>query len=329
MTGTITELVGRIIGIFFILFIGYTAAKIKWISPDSMKTLNKILLNIASPCLIIHIMTTFDIPEGTWELTGWILGILIIIYIVSTLIGWLFSKQFRVPYEERGIYMYSLTYTNNGFLGLPIGAAIFGAASQGFFLMVLGNLFTVMITFSFGILTVAQNHTPKRSLKETLKPMLNIPICSGLLGIALMLLNMNVDFPEAANQIFNVFDGVLEMVGDMMIPLSMLIVGAQLAGSRPRDVLFEKRYYWLTFLRLIAMPGILYLLLTWLHVPPMATFILVLTVALPSAALVVIFAQEYGKNTKSAAEIVFITTLFSLITLPLALIFFLSPLISP
>ena len=311
-------LIGKIIGIFVIIFIGYTAAKISWISPGSMKTLNKILLNIASPCLIIHIMTTFTIPEGTWVLTGWILGILVVVYAVSTLTGWLFARQVRAPREERGIYMYALTYTNNGFLGLPMAAAVFGAESQGFFLMVLGNLFTIMITFSLGIMTIARNHTSRPSLRETLRPMLNIPIITGLLGVALMLLN--VTLPDAA-------DEILKMLGDMMVPLSMLIVGAQLAGSRPRDVLLDKKYYWLSALRLIAIPGILYLLLIWLHVPPMATVIPVLTVALPSAALVVVFAEEYGKNTKLAAEIVFITTLFSILTLPLALLL-VSPLIS-
>jgi len=318
MTGSIADLTGRIIAVFFIIFIGYTAARIGWISSGSMKTLNKILLNIACPCLIIHIMTTFEIPEGTWTLTGWILGILVIIYAASTIIGWMFSRQFRVPCEERGIYMYSLTYTNNGFLGLPIAAAIFGFDSQGFFLMVLGNIFTVMITFSFGILTVARNHASGRSLKEILKPMLNIPIFTGLFGITLMLLDVN--FPDAAN-------GALKMLGDMVVPLSVLIVGAQLAGSHPGDIFLEKKYYWLSALRLIAIPGILYLLLTLFRIPPMAIFILVLTVALPSAALVVVFAEEYGKNTRVAAEIVLITTLLSLITLPLVLIF-LSPLIS-
>jgi predicted permease len=303
-------LIGKIIGIFFILFIGYIAAKVGWIQPGAMKSLNKILINIAQPSLILYIMTNQAMRDETWLLVYWVLGILAVMYAASTFLGRLFTRISRVAEDDRGIYSYALTYTNNGFLGLPVAQIAFGTGSEGLFLMIIGNTFGVFLMFTAGILTLTQNRVQKQTIKETLKSMLNLPIIAALAGIALLLLNIRL--PAVAND-------MLFLLGSMMAPLAMLIVGAQLAGSHARSVFSEKKYYWVAALRLIAIPGALYVLLTLLHAPPILTAVVVLTAALPSAALTVVFAEEYGKNTKLAAEIVFITTLFSIITLPLVL----------
>ncbi|MCL1916868.1 MAG: AEC family transporter [Peptococcaceae bacterium] len=303
-------LIGKIIGIFFIIFIGYATTKIGWIQPIATKSLNKILLNIALPSLILYTITHQDMREGIWLLIYWVLGALTVVYAASTLIGRLLTKLCRVEDNDCGIYTYSLTYTNNSFLGLPVAQIIFGTASEGFFLMVIGSILSMFLMFSIGIMTLTQNHGRKRTLKETLNLMLNVPVCTALLGVVLLLLN--VQLPAVVNDI-------LSLLGSMVAPLSMLIIGVQLARSHARGVFREIRYYGVAVLRLIAIPGILYILLTLLHAPPLATAILVLTAAMPSAVAVVVFAEEYGKNAELAAGIVFITTLFSIITLPVAL----------
>jgi predicted permease len=303
-------LLGKLIGIFIIILIGYIAAKAGWITQDSTKSLSRILINIASPCLILYTMTHFTAQEGTWVLAGWVLALLAVFYVLCTLAGRLYSRLTRVPEPDRGIYTFSLTYTNNGFLGLPMAQILFGAESEGFFLMIIGNLFGLILFFSAGILTITQNTGHKRTIREFIKPLINVPIFAALSGIALMLLNVKLPVP---------INETLLILGNMMIPLAMLIVGAQLAGSRIRDVLREKKYYSLTALRLVVIPATVFILLTLFQVPPLATAAVVLTAALPSAALAVVFAEEYNKNTKLAAEIVFVTTLFSVITLPVVM----------
>ncbi|MCL1853161.1 MAG: AEC family transporter [Peptococcaceae bacterium] len=303
-------LIFKIIGIPAIIFIGYAATKIGWIQPVSIKTLNKLLINIAQPSLIIFTMTQQTMREGIETLVFGVLGLLAAFYALSAFIGWLFARVSRVPKGDRGIYEFCLTYTNNGFLGLPIALIVFGAASEWFFLMVMGNILSIFLFFSTGILTVTKNSAQKRSLKEIFKPLLNMSIFSAIAGLILMLLH--IQLPAPAND-------TLSLLGNMMAPLAMLIVGAQLAQNPIRSILRQTRYYWVAFLRLIAIPGALFLLLTGLRLPPQITVILVLTAALPSPALSVVFAEEYGKNAKLAAELVFVTTLLSIITLPIVL----------
>ncbi|MCL1791995.1 MAG: AEC family transporter [Peptococcaceae bacterium] len=303
-------LIFKIIGIPTVILIGYIATKLGWIQPVSLKTLNKLLINIAQPSLIIYTMTHQTMGEGIGQLILWVIGLLAVFYAVSAFIGWLFARITHVPVEDRGIYEFSLTYTNNGFLGLPIALIVFGAASEWFFLMVMGNIFCVFLFFSTGILTITKNSSRKRTRKELFEPLLNMSIFSALIGLFLMLLHIQLPTPV---------NDTLSLLGNMMAPLAMLIVGVQLAQNPIRSIFSETRYYWVALMRLIAIPGALFLVLTNLPIPSPVVVILVLTAALPSPALSVIFAEEYGKNAKLAAEIVFVTTLLSIITLPFVL----------
>ena len=108
-----------------------------------------------------------------------------------------------------------------------------------------------------------------------------------------------------------------EMVGNMTAPLSMIVIGGMLTKVNLKESLKDRFLYLISILRLFIIPlglwGILYLL----KVDSSITNIIVICQAMPAATLCPILAKTYDRNYKYASEIVVVTTLFSMISIPI------------
>ena len=129
------------------------------------------------------------------------------------------------------------------------------------------------------------------------------------------------------------FTGVLTIVGTLgfmlsisvkitlvvvvLTPLSLLVVGSLLAGLSVGKVFASPRLWALTAVRLLVLPALLWLLLGWMNVePPMVAGIAVILMAMPTAVNGSMLSMEYGGDTECMAQITFLTTLVSIITIP-------------
>ena len=99
--------------------------------------------------------------------------------------------------------------------------------------------------------------------------------------------------------------------------LSLLVVGSLLAGLPARQVFASPRLWVLSAVRLLGMPTLLWVILTWMHVePPMVAGVAVVLMAMPTAVNGTMLSLEYGGDTDCMAQITFLTTLASIITIP-------------
>ena len=109
----------------------------------------------------------------------------------------------------------------------------------------------------------------------------------------------------------------VEFVGSITTPLSLLVVGSLLAGLPIGRVFASPRLWALTTLRLLGLPALLWAVLGWMHVePPMVAGIAVILMAMPTAVNGSMLSMEYGGDTECMAQITFLTTLVSIITIP-------------
>ena len=108
-------------------------------------------------------------------------------------------------------------------------------------------------------------------------------------------------------------------MGDACVPLSMIVIGVSLAHASWKNVLKSKNINMVVFLRLIVLP----ILIAWITLPlPISTFnreLLVISGALPAGSMIVVLAKEYKANDGLASAGVFLTTLLSVVTIPLML----------
>ncbi len=299
-----------IFSLFALMLVGLLACKINWLPLESANFLSKILINIATPSFIIASMNEQTYDPNILASLAQVLLLYLATLVVSRLISAIYLKRVKVDNEDRGVYHNFLIFTNNGFMGLPLSYAFFGA--EGLFYAVWIN-----IVMNFFLYTVGTYYASKLdddssiigpNFKNQLKKILNMPFFAACIGCVLYF--GQLELSQVVADSFN-------HLGGMMTPLAMLIFGMQLAQSNPFKLLLNGKLLLMSLLRLVLIPGITFGVLWLLQLPPLTTCIITLIACLPCATMPVTLAQLAGGNAKLAAEGVLVSVIFSIITLPL------------
>lgn len=294
--------------LFALIFLGFYIGKRKIVRQDSAPDLSNLVLKITMPVTVF--CSIVDQRDGgnlgsCWQI---FVGILLL-HLASGLLGFVLVRLFRVKKEDQGVWIFTCLFTNNGFMGLPLALSIFG--SQGMFLMALGNIISNLLIFSVGIrlLTMHYPMTDRISLRKMFVNNINLAV---VLGFVFLMLHLPV--PEVA-------DKLLTYISNITSGLSMLVVGLSLSRLPFREVFRDKKMLLLPVIRLLLIPlcviGILQILP--FEMDGSIRSILILSAALPAASAQSMITEQYRTNTSAAARAVFVTTLFSVITVPLVM----------
>lgn len=206
--------------------------------------------------------------------------------------------------EERCIMQYGTLVTNSGFAGLPIVSGAYGEA--GLFLASLFIIPTRVLMWSAGIsLFTTQS---KGRLKKVL---LNPGIIAVFLGLGQMILQ--IPLPGFVGT-------AVENVGGCTSPLAMILVGAILADVSVKAV-FEPKAFLLVAVRQLMLPALCLAVLRALGTDPLTLGVSVVLSGMPIGSTTAILAKQYGADAGFASKCVFISTLSSLITVPLLTLF--------
>jgi len=116
--------------------------------------------------------------------------------------------------------------------------------------------------------------------------------------------------------ITGVFASAIDSLGSMTSPLSMILIGATLANMKLK-VLLDKSVLYTSFFRLIAFPVLIALLLKPFGLEPMIVNVCVILLAMPVASNTAAMAERYGGDYKFASAVVSVSTLLSVVTVPI------------
>lgn len=296
----------KIFSVFSISFIGYIANKIKWLPVESTKYLSLLLINIASPCLVLYSMSQQELTKETISSVVQVAGLMLLAEVAATVIAFFAVKIMKVPAADRGVYQAALVLTNSGFMGFPLALAVFG--ERGLFLMIIANAVFTLYTYTAGILMLISGKEEKLTLRMAVKSIISMPVISSIIG--LLIFTFGIPLPS-------LLANFLDTVGGITIPLSMIIIGIQLAESKTKEVLTNKHIFETLILRLVIFPAILFAAFMWIPVNTFVLCIVIFAMAMPTAAITPVLSEIYGANAKLAAQVVFVTTMFSLITIPI------------
>ena len=128
--------------------------------------------------------------------------------------------------------------------------------------------------------------------------------------LALILALARVQLPPIVGETLN-------FVGDMTVPLSLILVGSLLAGLPVKSVFSSVRLWILSGLRLMVLPAVLAVLLSFLDISPLVKGVAIVQSAMPMAVNGSMLCLEYGGDTETMAQATFITTLAAIITIPI------------
>ena len=297
-----------IAAIFILLVCGMVLRKAKVINDVASKNLSKLVICIAQPALIINSLLAIDYSAEMMESVAFVFIFGIILHFILAIPAFLSVKFFK-DMDERKLTEFSLLYTNCGFIGLPILDALF--CPMGTFLGAFYMITFHLTLWTWGISIFARK---RNDIKLTLrKVFINYGTVPSFIGVLLFFLK--AFFPN----IFTLPEFVgasLGYLASLCTPISLLIAGALIYKIGLAQLFINAKLYYFSFLKLIAFPLFTALLTRLLGFDALFIVFFTAITALPSASMVSMLAETYDINPEYSSLNVGISTLFSVITIP-------------
>lgn len=300
-------LMEQIAELFLMIFMGFLIVKTGLLKDDDSKVLSKIVLYLIIPCVIIN---AFQVDYTMDTVKGLLIALAasVMLQIVLLIIISAFGKLLHLNEVE----IASVYYSNSGNLIVPIVTFILGQEW-----VLYGCVFmSVQLVFLWTHCKKILSREPSYDWKKII---LNINMISIFIGVILFFTRIRL--PE-------IIGNTLSAVGSMIRPASMFVTGMLFAGMNLKQIFTNKRVYFISFLRLIAVPLFSLILLKISHLSSLSAdgnqimLIVFLAVITPSASTVTQMCQVYGNDSRYASAINVVTTLFSIITMPLMVMLF-------
>lgn len=311
----------KIIEMFFIMLCGIVLFKAGLIDDKTVPRLSNILLMLVSPLMIFQsYQMDFD-GHLMWGLGLTLIAALttftVIIILTNILIrnteysrnGISISSAYNLQKNKIPVEKIALIYSNSGFIGLPLINGVIG--QEGVFYMTAYLTVFNLLLWTHGVIVMGGAGDFKTICRNLCTPTI-IAIFAGVICFV-----TGIKIPA-------VIDNPIQYIANMNTPLAMLIAGANLAQSNIVSSLKSLRMYYLCALKLIIFPVIGMLILYIFNFQSFdfnVPFTVFIGMACPAGASAIMFAERYNKDSLYATEIFVLTTILSLITIPLLSIF--------
>ncbi len=290
--------------ILFAVGIGYLAHRLGYLGGEINQKLSKLILNITTPALILSSMANEENLPSVGEVLS-ILFVAVVFYAMEFVFALIVPKLVGGTPKEIGVWRFLLCFPNVGFIGYPLVEAIFG--HTGLFYAVILVMPFNLLNYSLGPLMLSGK------IHFHWKQMLSPCILMALLTLILTLAGIRVP---------PMIGAMAEIVGDVNIPLSLLVLGSMLAGMSARKVLTSVRMWILSAVRLLAMPAALGVVLHLMGTDPLVLGVAVAQMAMPVAVNGTMLCLEFDGDVDAMAQVTFMTTVLSIVTIPLAVSLF-------
>lgn len=285
--------------LFALVLLGFIINKLGVFDEVSDKKISSLLINVTLPATVLASAFSQSSDDKMSALT--ILCIAAVIFLLMPLFASLFT---RITGSEN-TYKLIVTYPNLGFMGMPIMNVLYGSRAV-FYTSLFMIIFNISV-FSYGVATA------KGENGFDIKKLINPGIISAILALAVFLLD--IPCPETATEF-------LSSVGGITSPLAMMVIGSNLARVNFREMLKDVRLYLVSVYKLIVIPFIIWLVLHFIIDDKMIVGLCVILMSLPVAGNVSMLCITYGANTQLSAKATCMTTVLSLLTIPVYMLIF-------
>ena len=291
---------------------GVVLVKAKILKSEQSGVLSKVLLYIGMPFLILK--STMTVPFDSEFLK---------LVLISAAIGvgytflciWLSKPATAMEKNAKtqGMMRFCSVFTNNGFLGIPLAAAVFADKPLVGISLIIINIITNAIMYTVGVFMISGD----KSTVSVKKAFFNPVLIAFAIGLLINLSQIETSSPKVFEYALT-YAGYL---GGLVTPLSMLILGMKLGGVKILPMFTSWKTYYVSALKLIVVPAIIVALAFTVRGVFSFGDDLILGVfvayALPTAALATTFSDSYGGDVENAVSFTLGTTILSIATIPL------------
>lgn len=285
-----------------LLALGYLCARLKLVGPEFNKGLSKLVINFFLVAMILSSVINKEMElTGSETLTGFLM--LALMELICFGIAWISPTVLRIKDGDIGMYRMLVAFMNNGFMGFPIVAAIYGEGAV--FFASLSNIPFNLLLYSAGVMLLRDGIEGE---KFKLRNAINAPLVATLIATIILVLKIPVPV---------IIDDTVDTISSATVPLSMMCIGLSLGSVSLKDAFVHPRLYGLSFVRLVVCPLIVWFVMNFFITNPVILGTIVILAACPSAVICSILGIENGRDGIESSEAVFLCTVLSMITIPL------------
>ncbi|WP_425039874.1 AEC family transporter [Primorskyibacter sp. S187A] len=257
-----------------------------------LQFVTRLAMSLAVPCLIFTALVETEIdPQALTTLTL----ASIATYGAITIAAWVLIRLMRLDVRT---FLAPVTFGNTGNLGLPL--ALFAFGQEGLSLAVIVFAIMAIWSFTFGIWVVSGGGSLIRVIQEPL-------VAATLAGALFLWQGWSVPMP-----LFNAMD----LIGQMAIPLMLITLGVAVARLKPQKFVLG---VFLSVVKVALCAGLSWWIADYFELSPMAAAVLILQAATPVAVTSYMLAEKYGADSDAVAGLVVLSTVLSVLYLPLLL----------
>lgn len=288
--------------LFLLLILGFVLFKCHIFDEYTNKKISALIVNVASPMLIISSIA--GVEGSNKSIVFLMIGAGILMYICFIILGKIINRIFPFPKKDWPVYECMVVFANTGFMGYPVLLDVFGQEAV-FYASLIHMAFNFFVyTYAIMCLTKGDDSEFKLNFKQLLTP-----------GIILIFVGIFIYLFDI--QLPSVLMDTINSVGSLTAPLSMMMIGSSLAVYPIKDSFTDWRSYVFAFVRLMIVPFVTMIMCRLLHIDAYYANITIITNAMPVGSMVLMLATQYNANVKIVTRNIVVSTLLSVITIPI------------
>ena len=293
------ETMANLMGMMFLLIMtGFMLRKFGLITDAGKKCITDVLLYAIIPCNIIKAFTA-DLGSDRWKEFAVLLAVAIAVQVLALIICHFCYN--RMNAGEKAVYQYATVCSNSGFLGNPVAESVFGSMGLLYASVFLIPQRVVMWTAGVSYFT---RETDKR--KAYKKILIHPSMIATYIGFIILIFHLTIPTP--------IYKAVVSL-SNCTTAMTMMYVGTILVGVDFKALITKKQLYY-NLIRLVIMPAIIWIGCRLLQIDPLITGVGVLLTSMPAGSTTSLLAAKYEADEESAAKCVVLSTLLSIIAIP-------------
>lgn len=350
----------QMIVMFLMMAVGYLCYKKQILTEEVSKKVSAIVVNVANPCMILSSALTDQKMQGKELLQT--LAIVVFMYAFLLVLAQLLPRILRIRKESRGAYAAMTVFANIGFMGFPILTAIYGngALLYGSVFQIPFNI--LIYTYGVAVLTTKpdadgkaepdgktemtgktgkcqdvrditeggnekpankntvrkendrEQHGKIQEIAEVVKKIFNIGVIACIAAMLIYFLRIPVP---------SFLQAFITNLGNLTAPLSMMIIGASLAQMPLKELFLDGKLLVFSLVKLLLLPAIWMLMVNRVVEQEILRGVCLVMMATPAGSMTAMLAHQYGGDYETASRGVALTTVLSVVTMPVLAAFFL------
>lgn len=314
---------GQMLVLFAMMLAGYVSCKKEWATEEASGRLSKLVVNIFNPILVIDGVLGQSSGADAGRI-GENLLMTGIYFVILVIFSFVLAAVLRPGKHRISMFRMLSIFSNIGFMGIPVIKSIYGDQAMIYvaFYILAYNL--LLYTYGYCLAGKAAleyeaagkpataGNTEALAKKPVFKKIVNPGVLAALLAVLIFVSGIRLPGPV------NTF---CDYMGDATIPLSMMLIGVSVAQADLKQIFSDIRMYLFILIRMVLLPAAMVFLLGWLPVDGVVFGVFIIELSMPVGSIVSLMAKESGADMEYCTKGVVLSTLASIITIPVICMF--------